>query len=86
MYQNMNGFMAMMIGIGNQAVSRLYNTWEKLPAKYRKLVQEYESILVSIWYFFSLFAYVHAQMHLYCTNSWNCKKGYSLYYRFVWYG
>nr|CAB3265439.1 rap guanine nucleotide exchange factor 4-like [Phallusia mammillata] len=45
MYQNMNGFMAMMIGIGNQAVSRLYNTWEKLPAKYRKLVQEYESIL-----------------------------------------
>jgi len=43
----MNGFMAMMIGIGNQAVSRLYNTWDKLPAKYKKQVQDFESILVS---------------------------------------
>ena len=43
----MNGFIAIMIGIGNQAVSRLSNTWEKLPAKYRKLVHEYETILVN---------------------------------------
>ncbi|CAK8694920.1 unnamed protein product [Clavelina lepadiformis] len=45
MYQNLNAFMAVMIGIGNQAVSRLYNTWDKLPAKYKKQVQEFESIL-----------------------------------------
>ena len=42
----MNAFMALMIGIGNQAVSRMYSTWEKLPAKYKKLVQEFEIILV----------------------------------------
>lgn len=43
----MNGFMAVMIGIGNQAVSRMHVTWDKLPTKYKKLVTEYEAILVS---------------------------------------
>ncbi|XP_078491036.1 uncharacterized protein LOC100186896 [Ciona intestinalis] len=45
MYGNMFGFMAVMIGIGNQAISRLHGTWDKLPTKYRKLVQEFETIL-----------------------------------------
>uniref|UniRef100_F6PYE4 Uncharacterized LOC100186896 n=1 Tax=Ciona intestinalis TaxID=7719 RepID=F6PYE4_CIOIN len=45
MYGNMFGFMAVMIGIGNQAISRLHGTWDKLPTKYRKLVDEFETIL-----------------------------------------
>ena len=47
-YQNMNAFMAVMIGICNQAVSRLSSTWERIPAKYRKMIHEFEQILVSI--------------------------------------
>uniref|UniRef100_H2Z6D1 Rap guanine nucleotide exchange factor 4 n=1 Tax=Ciona savignyi TaxID=51511 RepID=H2Z6D1_CIOSA len=45
MYHDMFGFMAVMIGIGNQAVSRLHDTWDKLPSKYRKMVQGFEGIL-----------------------------------------
>ena len=43
----MNAFMAVMIGLGNQAVSRLNGTWDKLPTKYKKLMMEFEAILVS---------------------------------------
>lgn len=66
-YQNMNGFMALMIGIGNQAVSRLSNTWEKLPAKYKKMVQEYETILVTIFCPFILFF-----LYFYLFLAWSC--------------
>nr|XP_039262426.1 uncharacterized protein LOC120338473 [Styela clava] len=43
--QNMNGFMAVMIGLGNQALSRLHGTWDKLPTKYKKMMTEFEAIL-----------------------------------------
>lgn len=43
----MNGFMAVMIGLGNQALSRLHSTWDKLPTKYKKLMSEFEAVLVS---------------------------------------
>lgn len=44
----MNAFMAVMIGLGNQAISRLHGTWDKLPTKYKKLMNEFEAVLVSI--------------------------------------
>lgn len=43
--QNMNAFMAVMIGLGNQAISRLHATWDKLPTKYKKLMSEFEAVL-----------------------------------------
>ncbi|KAJ8025008.1 Rap guanine nucleotide exchange factor 4 [Holothuria leucospilota] len=41
--QNINAFFAIMMGIGNTAVSRLAQTWEKLPAKFKRLHTELES-------------------------------------------
>ena len=78
MYQNMFAFMAIVIGIGNQAVSRLSSTWEKLPAKYRKLMQEFETILVREMMHFFHYVFFTANI---LTRRCSCKsktvKGYS---------
>nr|XP_023017294.1 rap guanine nucleotide exchange factor 4 [Leptinotarsa decemlineata] len=44
-YQNLNAFCAIVMGLSNVAVSRLSNTWEKLPSKFRKLYTEFESLI-----------------------------------------
>ncbi|XP_045473317.1 rap guanine nucleotide exchange factor 4 isoform X2 [Harmonia axyridis] len=44
-YQNLNAFCAIIMGLSNMAVSRLTQTWEKLPSKFRKLYTEFESLI-----------------------------------------
>ncbi|XP_050305112.1 rap guanine nucleotide exchange factor 4 isoform X3 [Anthonomus grandis grandis] len=44
-YQNLNAFCAIVMGLSNVAVSRLSNTWDKLPSKFRKLYTEFESMI-----------------------------------------
>ncbi|XP_072382091.1 rap guanine nucleotide exchange factor 4 isoform X1 [Diabrotica undecimpunctata] len=44
-YQNLNAFCAIVMGLSNVAVSRLSNTWDKLPSKFRKLFTEFESLI-----------------------------------------
>ncbi|XP_060529118.1 rap guanine nucleotide exchange factor 4 isoform X2 [Cylas formicarius] len=44
-YQNLNAFCAIVMGLSNVAVSRLSNTWDKLPSKFRKLYTEFESVI-----------------------------------------
>ncbi|KAG5891364.1 hypothetical protein JTB14_007604 [Gonioctena quinquepunctata] len=44
-FQNLNAFCAIVMGLSNVAVSRLSNTWEKLPSKFRKLFTEFESLI-----------------------------------------
>ena len=43
----MLAFFGVIMGISNIAVSRLTNTWEKLPSKFKKLFKEFETLLVS---------------------------------------
>lgn len=44
-YQNLNAFFAVVMGLSNMAVSRLQQTWEKIPSKFRKLYQEFEALI-----------------------------------------
>lgn len=44
-YQNLNAFCAITMGLSNMAISRLSQTWEKLPSKFRKLYTEFESVI-----------------------------------------
>ncbi|XP_066151084.1 rap guanine nucleotide exchange factor 4 isoform X1 [Euwallacea fornicatus] len=44
-YQNLNAFCAIVMGLSNVAVSRLSNTWDKLPSKFRKLFTDFESMI-----------------------------------------
>ncbi|XP_065073351.1 rap guanine nucleotide exchange factor 4 isoform X2 [Ochlerotatus camptorhynchus] len=44
-YQNLNAFFAIVMGLSNMAVSRLNQTWDKLPSKFRKLFSEYEALI-----------------------------------------
>ncbi|XP_062553302.1 rap guanine nucleotide exchange factor 4 isoform X2 [Armigeres subalbatus] len=44
-YQNLNAFFAIVMGLSNMAVSRLSQTWDKLPSKFRKLFSEYEALI-----------------------------------------
>uniref|UniRef100_A0AAR5PQ34 Rap guanine nucleotide exchange factor 4 n=1 Tax=Dendroctonus ponderosae TaxID=77166 RepID=A0AAR5PQ34_DENPD len=44
-FQNLNAFCAIVMGLSNVAVSRLSNTWDKLPSKFRKLFTEFESMI-----------------------------------------
>ncbi|XP_054090739.1 rap guanine nucleotide exchange factor 4 isoform X3 [Zeugodacus cucurbitae] len=44
-YQNLNAFFAIIMGLSNMAVSRLTQTWEKVPSKFRKLFQEFEALI-----------------------------------------
>ncbi|KAI1884849.1 hypothetical protein AGOR_G00214070 [Albula goreensis] len=43
--KNLNSFLAIVMGMGNPAVSRLSQTWEKLPSKFKKVYGEFESLM-----------------------------------------
>ncbi|XP_045560842.1 rap guanine nucleotide exchange factor 4 [Salmo salar] len=44
-YKNLNSFFAIVMGMSNPAVSRLSQTWEKLPSKFKKFYSEFESLM-----------------------------------------
>ncbi|XP_048835595.1 rap guanine nucleotide exchange factor 4 isoform X2 [Brienomyrus brachyistius] len=44
-YKNLNSFFAIIMGMSNPAVSRLSQTWEKLPGKFKKFYGEFESLM-----------------------------------------
>ncbi|KAK7489572.1 hypothetical protein BaRGS_00019206, partial [Batillaria attramentaria] len=44
-FQNLHSFFAIVMGLSNIAVSRLSQTWEKLPGKLKKLFEEFETIM-----------------------------------------
>ncbi|XP_062127532.1 rap guanine nucleotide exchange factor 4 isoform X3 [Drosophila sulfurigaster albostrigata] len=44
-YQNLNAFFAIVMGLSNMAVTRLHQTWEKIPSKFRKIFQEFEALI-----------------------------------------
>ncbi|KAL0963843.1 hypothetical protein UPYG_G00314300 [Umbra pygmaea] len=44
-YKNLNSFFAIIMGMSNPAVSRLSQTWEKLPSKFKKSFSEFESLM-----------------------------------------
>ncbi|CAG7720641.1 unnamed protein product [Allacma fusca] len=44
-YQNINAFFAVVMGLGNSAVTRLTSTWERLPSKSRKVFAEFEALI-----------------------------------------
>ncbi|KAL1138122.1 hypothetical protein AAG570_009814 [Ranatra chinensis] len=44
-YHNINGMIALVLGLSNVAVSRLSLTWDKLPSKSRKLYTQLESTI-----------------------------------------
>ncbi|KAG5261559.1 hypothetical protein AALO_G00285660 [Alosa alosa] len=44
-FRNLNSFFAIIMGMSNPAVSRLTQTWEKLPSKFKKFYAEFESLL-----------------------------------------
>ncbi|XP_036395990.1 rap guanine nucleotide exchange factor 4-like [Megalops cyprinoides] len=43
--KNLNSFFAIIMGMSNPAVSRLHQTWEKLPSKFKKFYGEFESLM-----------------------------------------
>ncbi|KAJ8403333.1 hypothetical protein AAFF_G00351050 [Aldrovandia affinis] len=43
--KNLNSFFAIIMGMGHPAVSRLSQTWEKLPSKFKKFYGEFESLM-----------------------------------------
>nr|XP_020452070.1 rap guanine nucleotide exchange factor 4 [Monopterus albus] len=44
-YQNLNTFFAIIMGLSNPAISRLSQTWEKLPSKFKKFYSEFENLM-----------------------------------------
>ncbi|XP_006636652.2 rap guanine nucleotide exchange factor 4 isoform X1 [Lepisosteus oculatus] len=44
-YRNLNSFFAIIMGLSNPAASRLSQTWEKLPSKFKKFYSEFESLM-----------------------------------------
>ncbi|XP_013781749.1 rap guanine nucleotide exchange factor 4-like isoform X2 [Limulus polyphemus] len=44
-YQNLNAFFAIVMGLSNVAVSRMSQTWERLPGKLRKLYADFEALI-----------------------------------------
>ncbi|KAM7380534.1 hypothetical protein PAMP_003823 [Pampus punctatissimus] len=44
-YRNLNTFFAIVMGLSNPAVSRLSQTWEKLPSKFKKFYGEFENLM-----------------------------------------
>lgn len=41
----MNAFFAVVMGLSNMACSRLSQSWDKLPSKFRKLFAEFEALI-----------------------------------------
>ncbi|GIY16401.1 rap guanine nucleotide exchange factor 4 [Caerostris darwini] len=44
-YQNMNSFFAIVLGLSNIAVSRMSQTWEKLPSKLKRTFADFEALI-----------------------------------------
>uniref|UniRef100_A0A4W4H2S7 Rap guanine nucleotide exchange factor 4 n=1 Tax=Electrophorus electricus TaxID=8005 RepID=A0A4W4H2S7_ELEEL len=44
-FRNLNSFFAIIMGLGNPAVGRLSQTWEKLPSKFKKFYGEFENLM-----------------------------------------
>uniref|UniRef100_A0A3B1J874 Rap guanine nucleotide exchange factor 4 n=1 Tax=Astyanax mexicanus TaxID=7994 RepID=A0A3B1J874_ASTMX len=44
-FRNLNSFFSIIMGLGNPAVSRLSQTWEKLPSKFKKFYGEFENLM-----------------------------------------
>ncbi|KAK8761746.1 hypothetical protein V5799_026986 [Amblyomma americanum] len=44
-YQNLNAFFAIVMGLSNVAVSRLSQTWERLPGKLKRTFAEFETLI-----------------------------------------
>uniref|UniRef100_A0A8C1M9I4 Rap guanine nucleotide exchange factor (GEF) 4 n=1 Tax=Cyprinus carpio TaxID=7962 RepID=A0A8C1M9I4_CYPCA len=44
-FRNLNSFFAIIMGLGNPAVCRLSQTWEKLPSKFKKSYGEFENLM-----------------------------------------
>ncbi|XP_007546540.1 rap guanine nucleotide exchange factor 4 isoform X2 [Poecilia formosa] len=44
-YKNLNAFFAVILGLSHPAVSRLSQTWEKLPSKFKKFYGEFENLM-----------------------------------------
>ncbi|KAM3862025.1 LOW QUALITY PROTEIN: rap guanine nucleotide exchange factor 4 [Diretmus argenteus] len=44
-YRNLNTFFAITMGMSNPAVSRLSQTWEKLPSKFKRFYVEFENLM-----------------------------------------
>ncbi|KAK3603635.1 hypothetical protein CHS0354_017354 [Potamilus streckersoni] len=44
-HQNLNSFFAIVMGLSNIAVSRLSQTWEKLPGKFKKMFADFETLM-----------------------------------------
>ncbi|XP_051564050.1 rap guanine nucleotide exchange factor 4-like isoform X2 [Myxocyprinus asiaticus] len=44
-FKNLNSFFAIAMGLGNPAVCRLSQTWEKLPSKFKKFYGEFENLM-----------------------------------------
>ncbi|XP_019713207.1 rap guanine nucleotide exchange factor 4 [Hippocampus comes] len=44
-HRNLNAFFAIVMGLSNPAVSRLNQTWEKLPSKFKKFYGEFENLM-----------------------------------------
>lgn len=44
-FQNLHSFFAIVMGLSNIAVSRLSQTWEKLPGKFKKMFADFETLM-----------------------------------------
>ncbi|XP_028968798.1 rap guanine nucleotide exchange factor 2 [Galendromus occidentalis] len=44
-FKNFNSMFAILSGLGHQAVSRLKNTWDKLPSKYHRIFQDLQELM-----------------------------------------
>lgn len=44
-FQNLNAFFAIVMGLSNNAISRLSQSWEKLPSKFKKQFTEFEALI-----------------------------------------
>lgn len=44
-FKNFNSMFAILSGLGHQAVSRLKNTWDKLPTKYHRIFQDLQELM-----------------------------------------
>ncbi|XP_053373396.1 rap guanine nucleotide exchange factor 4-like isoform X2 [Mercenaria mercenaria] len=44
-FRNLNSFFAIVMGLSNIAVSRLSQTWEKLPSKFKKMFADFETLM-----------------------------------------
>ena len=44
-YQNLHTFFAIVLGLSNTAVSRLTQTWERLPSKVKRVYSQFETLI-----------------------------------------